>query len=73
MDIQAEKIHLIKALLEVENPKVLRFIKKILKNQKDDDFWDELSPVEKKIIRRGAKEIDEGNYRSLNDVLKKYD
>jgi hypothetical protein len=38
MNIQAEKIHLAKLILETENPKILESIKKIFKKDKTADF-----------------------------------
>lgn len=57
MDIQAEKIHLAKLLLETENPKIIESIKKIFKKNKIGDFWDDLSPDEKEEIDKASLEI----------------
>lgn len=43
MNIQAEKIELVKLLLDTENPKIIESIKNIFKREKTDDFWDDLS------------------------------
>jgi hypothetical protein len=45
MNIEAEKIELVKMLLETDNPKIIESIKKIFKKQKSVDFWDDLSVI----------------------------
>lgn len=43
MNIQAEKIELVKMLLDTENPEIIESIKNIFKKENSSDFWDELS------------------------------
>ena len=42
MNIQAEKIELLKLLLDTNNPKIIQLIKQIFEQEKNADFWDEL-------------------------------
>jgi len=60
MDIQLEKIELIKLLLNTDNPKVIQSIRDIFNNSKSIDFWDKLSYNQKLEIKQGSKEIIEG-------------
>jgi len=70
MDIQTTKIELIKLILSVENPKVIKKISSILKSE-SGDFWNDLTDTQKEGIRIGMKQIDEGQSISLEDFLKK--
>lgn len=68
MDIQAEKIELMKLLLNTNNPSVLESIKNILKKEKNSDFWNELSSDQKREINNADIEISQGktsNYETF--------
>lgn len=43
MDIQAEKIELAKLLLTTNNPKIIKSVKQIFREEELVDFWDDLS------------------------------
>lgn len=60
MDIQAEKIELIKLLLSTDNPSILASIKQIFRKEKKSDFWDELTPEQQKEIEQADLEISKG-------------
>ena len=60
MNIQAEKIELVKMLLNTDNPKIIQSIKQIFKKEKSVDIWDELSPEQKTEIQQGTTEIENG-------------
>lgn len=42
MNIQAEKLEILKLILETDNPGIISSIKAIFKKEKEIDFWDEL-------------------------------
>lgn len=68
MDIQAEKLELMKLLLNTNNPSVLESIKNILKNDTTSDFWDELSIDQQQEINKADIEISQGkttNYETF--------
>lgn len=68
MDIQAEKIELMKLLLNTNNPSVLESIKNILKKEKNSDFWNELSSDQQREINNADIEISQGktsNYETF--------
>lgn len=48
MNIQAEKIELVKMLLDTENPKIIDSIKEIFNQTRTTDFWDDLSIEQRK-------------------------
>ena len=71
MDIQAEKLNLIKWLTEVEETSVIeQFI--VLKNKQQSDWWDEISDEEKAEIEVGLAEDDRGEVLSNEEVMAKY-
>jgi len=71
MDIQLEKIELIKLLQETENPAIITGIKKIFQIE-EKDFWDELTASQQSDILEGIREGEEGKIVPYQDVMKKY-
>ena len=70
MNIQAEKIELVKMLLETDNPKIIESIKKIFKKQKSVDFWHDLSVNQQKEIENAIKEIENGDVTDYDSFIK---
>ena len=73
MDIQLEKLELIKLLAETENPSVIKAVKKIFQKEKKD-FWEELTAEQREAIEEGEKEIERGEFVTSDeffDLLKK--
>jgi len=71
MDIQAEKLSLIRWLTEVTEPAVIkRFI--ALKNNEATDWWDEIGEDEKAEIEEGLAEADRGELVPHKEVMAKY-
>ncbi len=71
MDLQAEKIRLIEWLAGLNDAKTLQeFIK--LKNKKEADWWDEISPEERSEIEEGLAQADQGEVTPHNEVMEKY-
>ena len=71
MDIQLEKIELIKLLAETEDPSIIKSIRKVFQKEKKD-WWDELSTEQKEAIEEGVKDADEGRVVSYEYVLNKF-
>lgn len=71
MDIQAEKIELVKLLLNTNNPKIIESIKQIFKKEKSD-FWDELSEEQQSEIELGLHQINEGKVTDYETIMKKH-
>ena len=75
MDIQAEKLEIMKLLLEVDNPEILNEVKAIFKN-KGYDFYNDLPLSVKESIEAGIKNIDEGKVYNhdwvMQDIKTKY-
>ncbi|TXD80932.1 hypothetical protein ESY86_19700 [Subsaximicrobium wynnwilliamsii] len=72
MNIQAEKIHLAKLLLETENPKILESIKKIFKKDKTADFWDDLNLEQKEEIDNALLEIKNGQVTDYDSFMQNH-
>ncbi|QRM88852.1 MULTISPECIES: hypothetical protein [unclassified Lacinutrix] len=71
MDIQAEKIELVKLLLNTDNPKIIESIKQIFKKEKND-FWDDLSAEQQSEIELGLHQINEGKVTDYETIMKKH-
>jgi predicted transcriptional regulator len=75
MDLQAEKIELVKLLLETENSEVIKEIKAIFKRQ-GNDFYDDLPQHVKDSIEISLKEVESGEVYEhswvMQDIKNKY-
>jgi hypothetical protein len=71
MNIQAEKIELVKMLLDTESPEIIESIKNIFKKENSSDFWNELSLAEQNEIKQGIEELDNGKRISYESFLNK--
>ncbi len=72
MNIQAEKLHLVKMILETENPKVLESVKKLLSGGKNTDFWNSLTINQKREIESGIAEIETGLAVDYESIMSKH-
>ena len=71
MDIQAEKLNLIKWLTEITEPSVIKkFI--ALKNDQTKDWWDTISDEEMAEIEEGLAQADRGDVVPHEEVMAKY-
>ncbi len=70
MDIQASKLELVKLITNIENPRIIDKVLRILKSEQED-FWLELTSQEKEEVRIGIKQLNEGKRISLEDFLRK--
>ena len=68
MDIQLEKLELIKQLAETENPSIIKDIKKIFQREKKD-WWDELSTEQKEAIEEGETQIENGEFVTFEEMM----
>ena len=72
MNIQAEKLEILRMILETDNPKILDSIKKIFKKQANKDFWDTISKSEKDDILSGIQEIENGEIVDYDEFMDKH-
>ncbi len=57
MNIQAEKLELVRLILETDNPSILASVKRVFAKSKKVDFWDSLPQQQKDDIVKGIEEI----------------
>ena len=61
---------LVQLILNTEKPSILTKVEAILKKEKASDWWDEISPEEKKAIEKGLAEADRGELIPHEEVMK---
>jgi hypothetical protein len=71
MNIQLEKLELIKMLAETNDSDIISSIKKIFATEKKD-FWDELSEEQKFEIEESEREYERGEYVNFEEFIKKH-
>lgn len=71
MDIQLEKIELMKLLKETENPSVINAIKEIFKKEKTD-WWDELNDEQQNVLNESMEQYENGEFSSFEEFIKKH-
>ncbi len=72
MNIQAEKLRLVKLILETDNPSLIESIKRLFLKEYQQDFWDALSQFEQDDIIEGLREIESGNVVDYQEFMSKY-
>ena len=72
MNIQAEKLELMKMILDTDNPSMLHAINKILRRETKKDFWDTLPQSQREEILKGIEEIENGEIVDYDDFIKKH-
>jgi hypothetical protein len=70
MDIQAEKLDLIKWITQLNDLKVINEIKALRKE--NADWWDELSIEERSEVELGLEQADQGKVKPHEEVMSKY-
>jgi len=68
MNIEAEKIELLKLILETEDEAIIQELKVVFKKT-ETDFWDELPDQVKERINLGLEDVAAGRVRSHEDVM----
>ncbi len=69
MDIQAEKIELLKMVLNTTNPKIIQSIRQIFKKEQVVDFWDEMTPNQQAEIKVGLSQIKKGKVKDYESFI----
>ena len=72
MNIQAEKLELMKLILETENPGILESVKGFFKKDTSVDFWKTLPQEQREDILQGIKEAKNGEVVEYEDFIKKH-
>ncbi|MBN2237680.1 MAG: hypothetical protein JW729_08965 [Bacteroidales bacterium] len=72
MNIQAEKIEIMRMILDTDNPTILESVKNIFAKSATTDFWDTLPQEQKEDILQGIKDIENGDIVDYEDFIKQY-
>jgi hypothetical protein len=70
MDTQATKIELAKLILDLDDPKLIQKIQKLLMDE-NSSFRKSLTEFEKEEINLGLEQLNSGKRTSVEDFLKK--
>jgi predicted transcriptional regulator len=71
MNISVTKVELAKNLLNSNSEALLQQIKAILSSY-NTDLWDELTDAQKQSVKKAQKQIEKGEFKSHNEVMKKH-
>ena len=69
MNIQLEKLELIKLLAETNDESIIASIKNIFNSEKKD-WWDDLSEEQQDTINESLEEYKRGEFSSFDDFIK---
>jgi thiamine pyrophosphate-dependent acetolactate synthase large subunit-like protein len=70
MNLQAKKLELVQLIINTTKPLTLRKVEEVLKNEKESDWWDEISDAERQSIEQGLAEADRGELIPHEEVMK---
>jgi hypothetical protein len=72
MNIEAEKLEIMKLILETDNPGILESVRNIFNKSSATDFWETLSIEQKDDILQGIKEVENGEVVDYEDLMRKH-
>ncbi len=72
MNIQTEKLELIKMLMSIQDAAVLKKIKTLLEKEQEQDFFDNLNKEQIASIERGLDDIAKGRTIPHAQAKKRY-
>ena len=72
MNIQTEKLEIMKLILETDNPSILESIRKLFKKESTVDFWETLPQEQKEDILQGIEEIEKEEVVDYEIFMKKH-
>ena len=72
MNIQAEKLELVRMILDTDNPRTLSSIKRIFTSSKKVDFWDNLPQSQKEEILKGIEEVGNGETVDYEEYIRNH-
>jgi hypothetical protein len=72
MNLHAEKLELVRLILDTDNPGILASVKRIFSRSKQVDFWDGLPQEQKDEIMKGIEEAEKGETVDFEDFIKKH-
>lgn len=72
MNLQDEKLEILRMILETENPKIIDSIKNIFKKHASVDFWETIPQPQKEDILNGIQEIENGEIEDYESFISKH-
>jgi len=72
MNLQTTKLELIQWLSTIDDPGIIKKVQAIRDDEKED-WWDNLSAIEKESINKGIEDADAGNLKDHDQARKIYD
>ena len=70
MDLQAEKLDLLQQILDINDIGIIKKVKNLLKKQeKEHDWFDDLSEEQQQSIMRGLEQADRGETISHEEAM----
>ncbi|MEZ4907299.1 MAG: hypothetical protein R2771_06600 [Saprospiraceae bacterium] len=72
MNIQSEKIAIVKLILDTDNPDILKSIRNLFKKQEKIDFWNTLTENQKEDIEKGISEIEGGDTVKYEEFMRRH-
>ena len=70
MDLQAEKLNLVQAILDIEDISLIKKVKKILKKA-DYDWFDDLTEEQQKDVFTAIEQLDRGEGIPHEEAVKR--
>ena len=68
MDLQAEKLRLVQAILNIDSLKLIKEVDAVLSNR-EEDWFDELSEDQQQSVLRGLEQADRGYTISHKEAI----
>jgi len=72
MNLQTEKLEIMRMVLDSKNPSILKSIKNLLWKEENSDFWETLAQTQKDDIEQGLKDIKKGDIVSYDKLIEKH-
>lgn len=72
MNIESEKLKILKLVLETESPQILESIKNLFAKENQGDFWNSLTNEQKREIEQGISEVENGEVVDYEAVMQKH-
>jgi len=72
MNIQAEKIEIMKMILETNSPSILKSVKNIFRESTKTDFWETITQEQKDDIFQGIEDVEKGEVVDYKDFMKRH-
>lgn len=72
MNIHAEKLQIVRMILDTDNPGILSSIKRLFSDSENSDFGDSLSKSQRDEILKGIEEIENGDTVDYTEFINKH-